>query len=1799
MLQPFDVAAQIREDYRRYVRTAFPLRDPELERQRDGLIDEHGLLWSEPYVSLSRPGTTGPELSDLGGELDPRTLALPWGFERLYAHQATAIDRLRTSRPGGPASTLILSGTGSGKTEAFLIPIVDACLRDPRPGVQAVLIYPMNALANDQLGRLRDLLDGTEVTFGRYTGDAPERDEGSRRQAPRPADAPPNLLWSREAMRATPPNILITNYLQLELLLLRGRDRELFAHGAPRYLVVDEIHLFGGVLGAEVAALLRRFRQHVGAAPGDITVVGTSATAGSDAERTALRGFAQRFFGVALDPDALVEEQPAPAVSAGGEIPAPPTLDDDILRAATDTAGLNALARACLGLELDGVGEDELRDELGEELDRFRAIGVLDEALTTPASVSEAAHRLAALRERRDSDREALRREAEALILLGSAATRPVVGEPAGAPRLRPRVHQIVRSLTGLARCLGCRRLLPPGAERCATCGSRALALASCRSCGEAYWSAPIGPERTLLPSEAEPGEPRRFLGAGDLGTGDDESGSAHRWDEIVVCAGCGAWTEDPAVGLAHSVTCPTPTSSGSPLRSSEDGRYCPSCGASGVAGRDILTPQRGAGAASVAVLTQLLGDELRAREGDAGGRLLVFADSRQDAGQQAGYADDQGARIAVRQLVVEALAAEAGGLSFPALWRRVAGAVTDDRPQLRRWLVGEAREQFVERAAPEFVPSGEDRTSLARQIEWETVLELSERARRRYSLEGQGLLVVDLDPLAEIVAGVHRRWPDHPFVSNERLGEVLLAVADAMRFARAVSQRWLRLTPDALRRNHDIRIGDRAVNATTGFADRAARSRRDGIDIRAWFSPRGDVRIAKLVGRVIGEPARSDTTRETVARLIGAMRASGLLVDAEAAGRPRTMVGEDHLLARPADRQLYRCPRCGHVRGHMLTAVDGSPLCLGHNCKGRPEPWSPVETRDFYRAQYRSAPRRLVVREHSGQIENDVRLALERSFNQAEPVTVDVLACTPTLEVGVSLDDLNAVVLRNLPPTPANYAQRVGRAGRRSKVALAVAHAGNSPHDAYYFERPGELIAGAVRAPAISLDNEPLLRRHLRSLILSTLGLPLPQAWMPPRDGDGDQDSVADDEGVLRESVIEPFREALATEATRRGVEEAVRGAFASSLDPDPPPGIDAVGAAVIAAFPDDLRRALMRWCDRYRAIDAERAAIAKVRRPSQDERRERDRLELELDRLERPTSPDFLPLGFLGLVGFLPKYGATGERSLLSVPRSEAPIDQAAHVAVTEYAPGNLVYARGRRLKVTRLYPRPVPDVEATEFRDNVIKHGRRCDRCGTFSTDPLVHACPSCGDDLLDQEVVRLTGVRGSGAAISSEDEYRTRAAYAVAHYLGSEPEHAQGHSAGGLTFRLSRRREITVANRGLRPDGDMEEPRGFAVCTECGFTEEDEPDREEADGDDVEEHRGHASTCPARRDPRSDVVLRGTWLIAQLRGDVLEIPLEHGQDSPGLLRWRRTLPEALMLGIRETMQAGRRDLESFELSPQGAARAIVVYDTMPGGTGYLPKLLTGGGLGLRGAATTALERLERCDCETSCHRCLRDFWNQRDHRVLDRHAVIPTLRRLAEEPGVDRDVEPDERLASFLEREFFSRLQDSGIPTPTLQAIHRLPDGRITVADAAYADPDISIYLDGRAYHALSRDRIAADLHRRNQLEAESRLVLEFTYGDVMDDFEGVANCLREALAAEGTTPPPDPPNELTVLEHDPASRTLAVEVDADSWIRSEDARRADLHAANAARLGGWRLQRITRNGPDGPTDRDPAASRADG
>jgi hypothetical protein len=898
-LQPFVVADATLDWFRQYVRASFPLRDAELDKQRERLIDD-GLLWAEPHIKLERAGLTGPRIDSLDGLVLQETLRVPWGFTELYDHQHRAIQRLAASRPDGPQNSLVLSGTGSGKTESFLIPVVDACLRDPGPGIKAVVIYPMNALANDQLKRLRELLtDIPQVTYGRYTGDTPETDAGDPRRPGRPEDAPSNLRWSRQAMRDQPPNILLTNYTMLEYLLVRRRDEELFQHGAPHYLIVDEIHLFTGVLGAEVGCLLRRFRQHVAGSDGRICAVGTSATAGNEQEAQGLLRFAQRFFGAPFGADAMITETQVPFADPGPNVPPVPTVTPQLLEAARDNAGLTALAKEAFGIDLPG--DDTFPEALGRVIDQFATVGVVERALARPAPLKTAAEALGGLPERADVRPESLRREAEAVLLLGAAARLPTVGEAAPEPRFRPRLHQMIRSLAGLWRCVDPAHglLAPPDGSRC-SCGAFTLPLATCRTCGEAFWTSPaptreVDSVRRVEAVDQERDAPSVFLADPvrlPQVIDEDEEGTKVRWMEATLCPDCGAFAPEGR-NLEHLSSCLRPAFGGVRVLASTDQVHCPACGDLGAQNRPILLPLKGSAAASTAVLTQGLSDELRRRTDEAGGRLLVFADSRQNAAQQAGYADDQGARIAVRQLVVEAVRAN-GPTTLQSISGAVYPLVLDDPASRRRWLVGEATRNFPEVSDPDYEMSVEDRNRIERQLSWEVALEVTERARRRFSLEQEGVIVVGIDDLEVLAAKVATTWPSHSF-SELLLLDVIHAVIDAMRYGRAVSHWMLKLDPRSLVQNHGVRIGDRAVNATRGYGKKKFTSRKDGLDIRPWTAPQHATRMTELVGRILKKaPTEVNDTVETLAaRLISV----GLLTESQVAGRKRSMVDQGRLL--------------------------------------------------------------------------------------------------------------------------------------------------------------------------------------------------------------------------------------------------------------------------------------------------------------------------------------------------------------------------------------------------------------------------------------------------------------------------------------------------------------------------------------------------------------------------------------------------------------------------------------------------------------------------------------------------------------------------------------------------------------------------------------------------------------------------------------------------------------------------------------------------------------------------------------
>lgn len=312
---PIETARKVEDSYREYIATTIHFDDADLQKQLETILCEPGYLAKGPFLEAAPPYRKDKTVADLVDEglLCKGMMSLGGGEARnfdpyrpLYVHQVKAIEKSVAGR-----NYAVVTGTGSGKTECFLLPILNDILTEfeksgRSAGVRAMILYPMNALANDRLKRLRQLLKGTDITFGRYTGDTEEKESVALRKwkDENPDQTRlPNEIISREKIRENPPNILLTNYSMLEYLLLRPEDAPLFegAFGANwRHIAIDEAHVYSGALGTEIAYLLRRVKARIESETGELPKLhcyATSATIGSEEDMPKVAKFAQDLFG--------------------------------------------------------------------------------------------------------------------------------------------------------------------------------------------------------------------------------------------------------------------------------------------------------------------------------------------------------------------------------------------------------------------------------------------------------------------------------------------------------------------------------------------------------------------------------------------------------------------------------------------------------------------------------------------------------------------------------------------------------------------------------------------------------------------------------------------------------------------------------------------------------------------------------------------------------------------------------------------------------------------------------------------------------------------------------------------------------------------------------------------------------------------------------------------------------------------------------------------------------------------------------------------------------------------------------------------------------------------------------------------------------------------------------------------------------------------------------------------------------------------------------------------------------------
>jgi ATP-dependent helicase YprA (DUF1998 family) len=1592
ILDPLATSDAIITTYGRYLRTLAVPKDPRLAAALDSAMNEaiRQEITKGPLLEATPPYLTGATPRQLidAGVLHADLTALGGGLAMdrpLYQHQEKAIRKVADGR-----NIVVATGTGSGKTESFLIPILSQLVAEQSagtlgPGVRALLLYPMNALANDQLKRLRHLLvEAPQITFGRYTGETRrgcrEAVEVFEQQNPR--DRPlPNELLSREEMQQQPPHLLLTNYAMLEYLLLRPLDMDLFEgdhSGHWQFIVVDEAHVYDGARGAELAMLLRRLHDRV-ASGRPIQCIATSATVGGDTK--AVVDFAGSLFPARFEYD--TSDQARQDVV---------TADRAVLPTGTDWGPLPATAYAelldtpepantilALAHEHGYVGDDPALALAHEQ--RVRRLRTL--LAHGPVPLSEAAEALFP---------DGAESAAAALVALANS-----IHHQAGDPVLSARYHLFARATEGAFTCLGTNgpHVSLSRRERC-DCGDTAFEFGTCRRCGTVYLAGTL--ERvgaaTVFRSRRSRNEPRVWMALVEEVTIDEDeetfsSAATSTGEQGAMCTRCGSFQIGAAASCPH---CPDARMQSVRFlrQHAEELRACLGCGGRG---EGLIRLFASGNEASAAVLATALYQKLPAssdpvQQGLRGGgrKVLLFSDSRQSAAYFAPYLEHSYEQLQRRRLLYEGVgAAAAAGDEL-----RLEDVVYHTARVCERYGIFERRQSRQAR---------ERQVALWAQLEIVGVDE-------RNSLEGRGLIAwgMSRDPT----------WrPPTPLtelgLNDEEAWELVAELIRSIRLQAAVGPLE---GVDPRDEAFQPRLGPIYVRGA------GADSRRK---VHSWSPTKGTNRRMDYLRRVLARLGSSDGALpllDGVWRLLTSGPPAEWLTSSTERGIGRVYQLDPALVTctPTTSTALWQCSVC-----RRLTPFNARDTCPTMSCTGDLNRWTPPPPdmdSDHYRSLYRGMnPVPLRVLEHTAQWTSEKAAEIQHQFVRGE---VNALSCSTTFELGVDVGELQAVMLRNMPPTTANYVQRAGRAGRRTdSAALVVTYAQRRSHDLSRFAEPTRMIAGEVRAPYVPLSNVRIDRRHAHSVALAaffrnqfrihgSVWRTAGDFLLPGEDGTAPVSLVREYLAPVPPDVAQSLQHVLPTD-----VQDAI--------------GVES-GAWVehVTDLLESVRAEIQQDIDTYEQKRQEAFAA-----------RQDDKAARYSRVIKTITSRDLL--GLLANRNVLPKYGFPVDTVELRLAFTDAQhakqleLSRDLSSAIYEYAPGAEVVAGGLVWQSSGLYRLPGKELERRYYAV--------CGGCGHYrdSIDRLDQECPGCGAPLVgtpSQYAIPIFGfiaARGGGRRPTRAPR---RSWYGATHVVSAGAEiYLRRLDLPGATMamRAGARGELIAISDGPRGCG-------FFVCATCGYARAA-----------IEGHIAHHQSPLSGRECRGRIECLS--LAHKYQTDVLDLSLE-GAIADGLDEsvWR-SVTYALVEGAVIALEISRDDIDGTVYRTEAGRNIIMLYDTVPGGAGHVQRIAEQ----LPEVLNQALRRVRDCECgpETSCYRCLRVFHNERYHEQLRRGTAADVLGRLLGRshkapPGVLRVTLDDLAPARGASRRFLVTEVPGEVFEPADSGQLDLYEGRVVVA-----------------------------------------------------------------------------------------------------------------------------------------------------
>lgn len=1813
---PSILAKQLEKGIGDYIETTFPMTNEPFKGSIQKMLETKDSVYHEPYVSVRLPFRVADKMPSCFEAIHPAYLP--------YLHQQKAFERL-TGDDG--QSTLVATGTGSGKTECFLYPILEYCYQHRgERGIKALIIYPMNALATDQAKRIAELIYESpelrgNVTVGMYVG--------GREHTPARMMSEQGVITDHETMLNSAPDILMTNYKMLDYLLVRPKDALLWQDNDPetlKYIAVDELHTFDGAQGTDLACLLRRLKRRLGIYDGYLCCIGTSATMGSKENNGSIAEYASEIFGEPFEKDSVITENRLSAQEFfdGYDITdfAMPNVDQTAVleKLSSEDEPSEYLRAAVKDWFPEFTGDvlcDEGRIQLGQQLMHHN---FMQSVITLTGGNYYQASKIA---EELGVHYPDLKKHTDPSVLINSLFALISHARTGKVGKLRPflnvQVQLWMRELRRLVAKVDPEEITYEIAHDLNKQQAKQyLPVVNCRDCGITGWVSILNERSNATMVNLEAFYNQYFKADEKILMMFPHSHEERMQDLISarICPDC-LQVKRSDEGTDTCPSCSTemveimiPKKIKTTGTKAHKQYVCPCCGSR--RGLSLM------GLRSASEISASISQMFASRFNDDK-KTLAFSDNVQDAAHRAGFFNSRTWRFGLRTAMQRYCTEFGSGLSledfqngFIKYWHE---RMTDEEfvsffiASNMTWK--HAYEDMVEKR--EF---GKDKQAqilmyeIEQRIRYEIMLEYGLTGKIGRTLEKSGCSVISFRT-EEIYAIADE-------VQERTINELGMLTSEAHKSFELMVLGYLNL----MRSNgafEDHVFDEYTLANGNGYLlsndrNRWLPGRQSGRNTPRFvavhlgtgkrtfeFDSPVDDKYLDWIASCCNEVMVEESNFRAISQFIldAGVRLNVISIVPSSPEYRIYGLNKEHVYISSEVVQL-RCEKCGSVYAASAENAElwsGAP-CQRTTCGGYLEIDENVGLGYYGRLYSTGDLVRTNAREHTGLLERPDREKLEIDFKRNKDTQAiwdpNVLSCTPTLEMGIDIGDLSTVILCSMPPAQSQFLQRAGRAGRKDGNALTLAVANARPHDLYFYADPLDMIAGSVMPPHIFLRASAVLERQFVAFCMDS--------WVKKGIPDG---AIPDKVGVVLNKLDQnpdnmfPFNFLNYVQNTLSRQLNSFMQMFAAYLDDSAREELQVFARGkgsenspmhvkILDAFldlrkqQDALRQSVESLKDMIKELES-KPKDSSYDEEIKDLKSEEAALLNVLQELGKKNI-----FNFLSDEGLLPNYAfpeagiilravlyrKEDEQTAAAAPVGKKKYEKmvyeysrSASSAISEFAPNNSFYVDGRKLTIDQV---DLTTAQAAKWR--------LCPNCSHAQIEEAgknVAACPQCGSPAwADQGQVRTmlkvqmvySNMDYTKSLISDESDDRSNVFYCKQLLVDVDEDHDissayrmdnEDFPFGYEFVRKATLREINfgesdMTGEKLSVSGVEDVRKGFKICKYCGKIQSDNG------------KANHTFACKSRKMTalmQADAYEECLFLYREFNTEVLRILVPATTMDSSSVKME-SFVAAFMLGMKEYF--GNVDHLRATVSEVPVAEAdyrkqyLVIYDSVPGGTGYLKQLMHEKNA-LIEIFEKALHVMENCSCKENhqkdgCYHCLFAYRQSQQIGNISRTAAIRMLKSiLSEKDNVEKisklnDIPVNPLFDSELEQRFMEAVRQkvgaANVSDTIRNGKHsyyiKLDDATWEIEPQVLLDvgdgvkvaskPDfvfwpihadghlpVAVFTDGFLYH---KDIVADDTVKREAIRRSGKFrVWSLSYKDVQSVFGPQGDYCTATLEAE--------------------------------------------------------------------------------